>query len=117
MTTHPPNEATLRLPPTQELLGTIADPLFLLSPPLSLASHVCAMLGQHPQMYSLPETHLFLAETISEWWEICAKSSFNMAHGLWRAIAELYFGRQTESQIVMAAACSGDAFLSPLATF
>ena len=104
MTTYPPNEATLRLPLTQELLGRIADPLFLLSPPLSLASHVCAMLGQHPQMYSLPETHLFLAETITEWWEICAKSSFNMAHGLWRAIAELYFGGQTESQLAMAAA-------------
>ena len=104
MTTHRPKAATLRLPPTQKLLGTIADPLFLLSPPLSLASHVCAMLGQHTQMYSLPETHLFLAETISEWWEICAKSSFNMAHGLWRAIAELYFDAQTESQIAMAAA-------------
>ena len=104
MTTYPPNEATLRLPLTQELLGRIADPLFLLSPPLSLASYVCAMLGQHPQMQVLPETHLFLAETMNDWWEICAQSSFNMAHGLWRAIAELYFGGQTESQIAMAAA-------------
>jgi Sulfotransferase family len=104
MMTQPRPESTLRLTLNQESLGPIADPLFLLSPPLSLASYVCAMLGQHPQMQALPETHLFLAETITDWWEICAKSSFNMAHGLWRAIAEIYFGGQAESQIAMAAA-------------
>jgi sulfotransferase family protein len=82
----------------------IADPVFLLSPPLSLASFACAMLGQHPQMHSLPETHLFLADTLNDWWEICAGSSFNMAHGLLRAVAQLYFGGQTEDTVLLAGA-------------
>ena len=30
------------------------------------------MLGQHPQMYGVPELELFAAETVREWWELCA---------------------------------------------
>src|SRR5262249_55032915 len=63
-----------------------ADPVFLLGLPLSVATVVAAMLGQHPQLYSLPETHLFVAETVRDWWDICAASSFNMSHGLLRAV-------------------------------
>src|SRR5712692_1799584 len=55
-------------------------------------------------MYALPETHLLLAETVGEWWEICAGSSFSMADGLFRAVAQLYFGEQTERSIVLARA-------------
>jgi hypothetical protein len=62
------------------------------------------MLGQHPQLYAIPETHLFVAETLHEWWDTCAKTSFNMPHGLVRAVAQLYFGEQTENSIVLARA-------------
>jgi hypothetical protein len=80
----------------------IADPVFILALPRSFASLVGAMLGQHPEMYALPETHLFLADTLREWWDICEQSSFNMAHGLLRAVAQIYFGEQTEINVQLA---------------
>jgi len=82
----------------------VPDPVFLLSPPLSPSSFVGAMLGQHPRMYAVPETHLFLADAASDWWEICVNSSFDMAHGLLRAVAQLYFGEQTEATVQLAGA-------------
>jgi hypothetical protein len=54
------------------------------------------MLGQHPQLYGLPETSLFCAETIGGWAELCQSAEFPMAHGLLRTIAEVCFGEQTE---------------------
>jgi Sulfotransferase family len=78
------------------------DPLFILAPPRSFSSLVCGMLGQHPEMYGLPETHLLASETIREWQDLCMQSTFPMADGLLRAVAELYFGSQTESTIVPA---------------
>jgi hypothetical protein len=82
----------------------IPDPVLLLSPPLSPSSFVCAMLGQHQEMYSVPETHLFLADTLSDWWGVCVNSSFDMAHGLLRVVAQLYFGEQTEATVQLAGA-------------
>ena len=58
--------------------------LVILGPPRSFTTVVSAMLGQHPQMYGLPEVHLFGAETIAEWWRHVAKATFNMDHGLMR---------------------------------
>jgi hypothetical protein len=57
------------------------------------------MVGQHPQMYALPETHLFGAESVDEWRHQCAGASHSMNHGLLRTIAELYFGAQTEHTV------------------
>lgn len=73
-----------------------AEPLFILAPPCTFSWAVCAMLGQHPEMYALPELHLFLAETVAGWLDLCSKESFDMDHGLVRAVAELYFGEQTD---------------------
>ena len=73
-----------------------ADPVFILAPPCTFSWAVCAMLGQHPQMYALPELHLFTAETVGAWRELGSKESFEMDHGLVRAVAELYFGGQTD---------------------
>jgi len=53
-------------------------------------------------MYALPETNLFGAENMREWWAQCARASHNMDHGLLRAVAELYFGEQTEAGIALA---------------
>lgn len=77
-----------------EHVNELPPPLFILAPPRSFTSVVCAMLGQHPQMYGLPETHLLSHETLGAWAERAAQSSFPMGHGLLRAIAELYFGAQ-----------------------
>jgi Sulfotransferase family len=74
-------------------------PLFLLAPPRSHSGLACAMLGQHPQMYGLPETHLFSAPTMAKWWEKCSTSTYHMEDGLLRAVAQLYFGEQNDGAI------------------
>jgi len=73
--------------------------LIILGPPRSFTTVVSAMLGQHPQMYGLPEMHLLSAETMAEWWNQCAQATFNMDHGVVRVVAELYFGNQTERSV------------------
>jgi len=87
-----------------DTLPPVPDPIFVLSPPLSFSSFFAAMLGQHPQLYAIPETHLFVAETLQEWWESGVKTSFNMAHGLVRAVAELVYGGQNEITVQLARA-------------
>jgi hypothetical protein len=81
----------------------IADPLFILAVPRSFSSVVGAVLGQHPQMHGLPETHLFGDETIELWWGRCVQETFQMAHGLLRAVAQLCFREQTENSVKLAA--------------
>lgn len=76
----------------------IAGPLFILASSYSFTSVVCAMLGQHPQLYGLPELHLFNAETMAEWWTMCRRPRWR-AHGTLRTVAQLYFGAQTEETI------------------
>jgi hypothetical protein len=78
------------------------DPCLILAPPLSFASLVGTMLGRHPQLYGLPETHLFGFETVAEWWANANQASFAMAHGLLRAVALLEYGEQTEAAVVLA---------------
>lgn len=75
----------------------------LLSPPRSFSSVVCAMLGEHPQLYGLAETQLFGAETVGEWWELCSRATFPMSHGLLRGVAELVFGTQNAFTVKQAA--------------
>jgi hypothetical protein len=70
------------------------------------------MLGQHPQLYSLPEMELFSAATMTEWWHLCevrqganawaSHASYPRAHGALRAVAELFFGGQTEETVRLA---------------
>jgi hypothetical protein len=75
------------------------DPVFILAPPCTFSWVVCAIVGQHPQMYALPELHLFTADTVAEWWDLCTLRTFEMDHGLVRTVAELYFGGQTEEAV------------------
>lgn len=79
-----------------------ADPLFIMALPCSFSSLIGAMLGQHPQLYGLPETHLFGCNTIAEWWNASSKESFNMSHGLLRAVAQLYFDEQSDVAVAQA---------------
>ena len=71
-------------------------PLFILAPPRSFTSVACAMLGEHPQMYGVCELHLMRARSVGRWWRMCEAASFGMADGMLRAVAQLYFGGQTE---------------------
>ncbi|BCY09667.1 sulfotransferase [Actinoplanes sp. L3-i22] len=80
----------------------MAEPLFVLAPPCTFSWAVCAMLGQHPDLYALPELHLFTTETLAEWLAVCERQSFEMDHGLVRAVAELYYGGQDEPEVARA---------------
>ena len=80
----------------------MVHPLFILALPRSFSSVVCAMLGQHPQMYGLPEMQLFGASTLTEWWTHCSHAPGPMAHGTLRAVAQLFFGNQTEQTVRLA---------------
>ena len=82
----------------------MADPLFILAAPRSFTSVVGAMLGQHPQMFGLPETNLFGHETMEQWWARASLETYDMAHGLLRAVAQICFGQQTERSVGLAAA-------------
>lgn len=99
--------------PTDRGAGKI---LFILAPPRSFTTIVSHMLGQHPEMYGLPETHLPCAQTMSEWFyhaqttwivdvtDIASQhpslgSQLNMEHGLFRVVAQVYAGEQTDPAI------------------
>ena len=60
------------------------------------------MLGQHPELYGLPEVHLFGAETVNEFLTQCDEASYRMADGLNRAVAQLCCGAQTEATVAHA---------------
>ena len=60
------------------------SPVFILSPPRSFSTVVCSMLGQHPQLYGLPEIDLFGAESTGGFLKQCAEATYPMADGLVR---------------------------------
>jgi Sulfotransferase family len=73
-------------------------PLVVLSPPRSFTSVISTMLGQHPDTYALPETNLFSAATVREWWQLRDGMPWQ-GSGLLRSIAELRFAGQSESHL------------------
>ena len=85
-------------------------PLFILAPPRSFTSVVCGVVGQHPELFGMPELNLFQAPTIEEFWtgrraDGTLRTPFwrIMRHdGILRAVAELYAGEQTIETIEMA---------------
>ena len=79
-----------------------ASPLFILSVSRSFTSVTCAMIGQHPQMYGLPELHPFVASTIGGRGRFQTQRRHNVNGGLLRVIAELFFGAQTAETVELA---------------
>jgi hypothetical protein len=80
----------------------VESPIFVLALPRSFSSVFCTMLGQHPQLYGLPEMQFFLSETVSQWLDLADRSRAPLTHGALRVIAELYFGDQTDETIKQA---------------
>lgn len=76
------------------------DIVIILAPPRSFTTVVSAMLGQHPQLYGLPETHFFTCDSIDEWATLYRKT--DRMQGAWRAIAQIIFGEQTMPTVCMA---------------
>jgi hypothetical protein len=79
----------------------MAAPLFLLAPPRSYTSVINAMIGQHPQMFGLPELNLFNVSKLGDLWKRVS-DSFGERNGFLRAVAEIYAGEQTSETIIMA---------------
>lgn len=74
-------------------------PIFILAAPFSGASFLAGVLGQHPQLYTVPELNLFMADTVGELLEIFEIGQGTHGQGLLRAIAELECGGQTDEGI------------------
>lgn len=91
-------------------MSAYPPPLFILAPPRSYTSVVCGVIGQHPELFGMPELNLFQAPTVDEFWtgrraDGKLRSPFwrIMRHdGILRAIAELYAGEQTIDAVEMA---------------
>jgi len=88
---------------------SVPRPVFILAAPRSFSSLVGAMIGQHPDLYGVPELNLFQCETVEEFNtgetpDGEKKSPFwkSMRHGLLRTIAEIYAGEQTNESVRMA---------------
>lgn len=75
------------------------SPLFILAAPRSFTSLLCAMIGQHPDAYGVPELNLFLADTLAGLLESRTGITSFQLHGIMRTIAELYSGEQTLESI------------------
>jgi len=60
------------------------------------------MLGQHPQLYGVPELNLFVTDTMEEMLQRYKGMKQFMMHGLLRTVAQLYSGEQSLAAIEMA---------------
>jgi hypothetical protein len=80
---------------------TDRQPLFIICPGRSFSSVICAAIGQHPQMFGLPEVNLFVGDTVGELLDldIPVFGIRGVANGLKRTLAELMFAEQTEARI------------------
>lgn len=83
-------------------MPTFPPPVFIITCMRSYSSLVCGMLGQHPQLYSLPEINLATAERISAMLGLFLTIRPASLHGLWRAVAQLEFGAQTDDTVAEA---------------
>jgi hypothetical protein len=79
----------------------MAEPLFILAPPRSFTTVMCAMIGEHPQMLGLPETNLFARDSYVELRELYSKRP-RLQHGLLRSVAQLGLGGQSAENIEVA---------------
>jgi hypothetical protein len=79
-----------------------APPVFLLAPHRSFTSVLTSMLGEHPDLYALPETNLFITYNLWQWWLIYDEGEHLDGHGLLRAVAEVVFGEQTIRTVALA---------------
>lgn len=82
---------------------SVPQPVFILASPRSFTSLTCAMLGQHPELYGVPEINLFIANTLEQLLQdLKDQSRFRKAHGILRTVAQLYAGEQTMLSVQMA---------------
>ena len=76
-------------------------PVFILCAMRSYSSLICAMLGQHPGLYGLPEINLSVAADIDGVISYYARRAHGL-HGLVRVVAQVQSGTQTEETVTAA---------------
>ena len=77
-------------------------PIFILAAPRSFSTITAAILGGHPQAYSVPELNLLIKEYMKEFMVQNRDVYFMQMHGILRTVSELYAGEQTMDTISMA---------------
>jgi hypothetical protein len=77
-------------------------PIFILGSPRSFTSLLCAMIGQNPDAYGVPELNLFIAETMDDFIADCGGYKQIQLHGLLRTVAQLCAGEQSLISVEMA---------------
>lgn len=80
----------------------MTPPLFILTCMRSYSSLISTMLGQHCAMYCLPEVNLFIADTLGSGVDLLTLVRKRTLDGLYRAVAELEFGGQSEALVLRA---------------
>ena len=80
----------------------VPPPIFILASPRSFTSLLCAMLGQHPELYGVPELNLFIAEKLEELVPLNGQRDRKLNAGLLRTVAQVYGGEQTILSVDMA---------------
>jgi hypothetical protein len=80
--------------------GSIS-PLFILGSPRSFTSLVCAVLGQNPRGYGVPELNLFIADDLRTLIDELGGYRQIQLHGLLRVICHLYTGEQSLKALEM----------------
>lgn len=80
----------------------MSRPVLILSAPRSYSSLFGTMLGQHPDLYGLPEVKLFIAETVGSLIVRFTLSRVQKLHGLLRVIGQQEFGAQTDESVAEA---------------
>lgn len=78
------------------------DPLFIIAPPRSYTSVIGGMIGQHPQVYGLPEVNLSHGDTLGEMWNTVSTAMNFGTAGLLRLLAQLHEGVQTDESVTRA---------------
>lgn len=80
------------------------DPLFIVAPGRSYTSVVGGMMGQHPEVYGLPELNMSHVDTLGQMLNsLKGPLEFGMA-GLLRLLAQLHEGEQSEEAVLRARA-------------
>lgn len=80
------------------------QPLIILTCMRSYSSLVSTMLGQHPGLYALPEINPFVAPTLARFVKRAMLVRPRTLDGIYRAIAEVERGEQSEASIGFAKA-------------